>query len=154
MRGSWISLFANVRVEKTSSVICGKNVRVSENCNLYVGSDATLNFGDNVWIGQNCTIYCENNVKILNNCRVGHLSSIIDHDYSIDSSPDYFSRRKKSGTVLIKENTWIGCSSIILKDTHIGKNCVIGTNTLVKGKEIQDFTTIFTKSDHIIKTIE
>ena len=154
MRGSWISLFANVRVEKTASVIFGKSVRVSRYCNLYIGSDATLNLGENVWIGPNCTIYCENNVTILKNCRVGHLSSIIDHDYSFDNTPDYFSNCKKTGLVLVKENTWIGCCSIILKDTHIGRNCVVGANTLVKGKEIQDFTTIFTKSQHIIKTFE
>ena len=143
-----------MRVEKTSSVICGENVRISKYCNLYIGPDAILNLGDNVWIGANCTIFCENKVTILKNCRIAHLSSIIDHDYRFDNSDDYFTKSKNSGAIHIKENTWIGCSSIILKDTCIGKNCVVGANTLIKGKKIRDFSTIINKSQHIIKTIE
>ena len=154
VHSSWISLFANVRIEKTSSVICGKNVRISKYCNLYIGPDAILKLGDNVWIGPNCTIFCENKVTIFENCRIAHQSSIIDHDYCFDNSDDYFTKSKSTGTILVKENTWVGCSSIILKDTFIGKNCVIGANTLVKGKKIQDFSTIFSKSQYIIKAIE
>ena len=38
---------------------------------------------------------------------------------------------------MVDTNCWIGSDSILLKGTKIGKNCVIGAASIVKG-EIRD----------------
>jgi acetyltransferase-like isoleucine patch superfamily enzyme len=35
--------------------------------------------------------------------------------------------------ISIGEGTWLGLHSVILPGTHIGKNCVVGANAVVKG---------------------
>lgn len=92
-----------------------------------------------VTIGNNCNIYNSyldpghaylieigNNVTITN-------STILTHD----ASTQIYLKKSKVGKVIIEDNTFIGWGSIILPNTRIGKNCIIGAGSVVT-KDIPD----------------
>lgn len=73
-------------------------------------------------------------IKIGNNCCLSYVS-ILAHDYSW-----YTLLRSKSeilpdpgGMVIIGNNCFIGYQALILKDTIIGDNVIIGARSVVKG---------------------
>ena len=55
-----------------------------------------------------------------------------DHDYKKNFREDFI-----VDDIMVDTNCWIGSDSILLKGTKIGKNCVIGAASIVKG-EIRD----------------
>jgi acetyltransferase-like isoleucine patch superfamily enzyme len=47
--------------------------------------------------------------------------------------------------IFIGDNSWVASDAIILKGTHIGKNCVIGAGCIVRG-EVPDGSMVIIKS--------
>lgn len=72
------------------------------------------------------------NIFIGDNTSIGPNVCIYDHDHKFGE------QGKKQGfnssEVIIEENVWIGAGTIILRGTHIGKNCVIGAGCVIKGE--------------------
>ena len=58
----------------------------------------------------------------------------------------------KIGSVVIEDNVWIGAGVIILRNTTIGKNCIIGAGTIVKGN-IPNNTIVTTNREINIKKL-
>lgn len=89
--------------------------------------------GPKSYIGDYSTIYAHKNtkVKIGENVRIGHnvriytLSNIADQDFSKEVL------KEKTGDVIVGDNSWIGVNVLINPGVKIGKNCVIGANSVV-----------------------
>lgn len=73
-------------------------------------------------------------IKIGNNCCLS-VVSILAHDYSwytfLESQNDILP--DAGGEVIIGNNCFIGYEALILKDTRIGDNVIIGARSVVKG---------------------
>lgn len=73
-------------------------------------------------------------IKIGNNCCLS-VVSILAHDYSwytfLESKNDVLP--DAGGEVVIGNNCFIGYEALILKDTRIGDNVIIGARSVVKG---------------------
>ena len=73
-------------------------------------------------------------ITIGDNCCLS-VVSILAHDYSwftlLESCGDMFP--DCGGEVVIGNNCFIGFNALILKDTHIGDNVIIGARSVVKG---------------------
>lgn len=57
--------------------------------------------------------------------------TIYDHDHKFNECgilPGY-----STGDIVIEDGCWIGANVTILRNTHVGKGCVIGAGTIVKG---------------------
>lgn len=57
------------------------------------------------------------------------------------------------GEISVGENSFIGCRSLILPNTKIGKNCIIGAGSVIKG-EIPDNSVIIGNPAKIIGSID
>lgn len=90
---------------------------LSETAKIHIGNNCGFS---GVSIGAECDIWIGNNV------RVGANTIITDTDWH---SNDY--RVMKPKKVIIEDNVWIGVNCTILKGVKIGKNTVIGANSLV-----------------------
>lgn len=82
-------------------------------------------------IGDNCgfsgtIIGCSTYVKLGSNVRCGANTMITDTDWHSD---DY--RTGKNKEVIIEDNVWLGYGVKVLKGVHIGKNSLIGVNSVV-----------------------
>lgn len=94
-------------------------------------------FSPDIWIDG----YNYKNIVIGENVKISKEVMILGHDYSInhvfkkmnnygDEKADYCS----TGQISIGANTFIGARVTILPNTQIGKNCIIGAGSVVKGR--------------------
>ena len=82
-------------------------------------------------IGNNCgfsgtVIAAFKNIHLGNNVRCGANTLITDSDWHLDDP-----RVGVSKEIFIDDNVWLGVNSVILKGVRIGKNSIIGANSLV-----------------------
>jgi len=118
-----------------------KNVFLGKRVRIYPGLRCeTYNLGkiiieDNVGIGQNFHITCSEeeliigkNTTILGNVFITN----IDHDYSVLGvsilEQNYIVKRTSIG-----ENCFIGYGAAIQAGTILGKQCIVGANSVVRG---------------------
>ena len=101
-----------------------KKIVIGENCK----------FGDRVHISA-CS-----KITIADSCLFASNILVTDNehgDYSVDSQESPYDlpdqRPVKTKPVVIGENTWDGENVVILPGSSIGKGCVIGANSVVKG---------------------
>lgn len=105
----------------------GGNTRTIIHCN------GKLNIGDNVGIS-NCAIVCQNEITIEDWVKIGGDVSIYDTDFH---SIDYVERRSTvdhtitTKPIVIKQDSFIGAHSIILKGVTIGSRSVIAAGAVV-----------------------
>lgn len=108
----------------------GKNVSFQRNDSLSsVGG--VLNIGTGVSFNRNCIVICRKEITIGNHVIFGPGVTIYDHDHIF--SDEGILHGYKQDSVVIDDDCWIGANVTILRNTHIGKGCVIGAGTLVKG---------------------
>ena len=102
---------------------------------------STVFFGEDIIIDG----ICPQNVTIKNGCQIGAGTKIITHYYDskrLSENEDYHFRFYE-GKVLIEENVFIGFNCVIAKPVTIGKNSVLGANTVIV-KDIPPNSTIVT----------
>lgn len=107
-----------------------KNVSFQRNVSLSaVGG--VLNVGTGVSFNRNCIVICRKEIQIGNHVIFGPGVTIYDHDHIF--SDEGILHGYKQDSVVIDDGCWIAANVTILRNTHIGKGCVIGAGTLVKG---------------------
>jgi len=95
-----------------------------------------IRIGNNVGIS-GATIYSKELIQIGNYTNIGGNVKILDHDFH----PIEAEARKRNNmdlvrkkAIIIGENVFIGCNSIVLKGTELGDNSVVGAGSVVSGK--------------------
>ena len=97
--------------------------------------DSEISIDREVHIGRNLFLSCTNSVTIERNVTVSERVFIGDNNHSF-SHPEVpiMQQPNKVGTpVCIGQGSWIGCGASILVGTRLGKNSVVGTNSVVEG---------------------
>lgn len=92
-------------------IICGSN--------SYIGSYSMLQAYDD------CVIKIGNNCSISSNVRIFTQTNIADQDFSNQN------REIKIGNVYIEDFTWIGANVVINPGVTIGRNAIVGANSVV-----------------------
>jgi len=116
-------------LNKNSNIRIGKNVSIGQNFHVTSGGD--LNIGNNVTIS--------GNVFITN----------IDHDYK-DVGIHILKQRHIIRDTYIGDNCFIGYGAAIQAGTKLGKQCIVGTNAVVRG-EFPDYSVIVGVPGRVIK---
>lgn len=127
--GSKISLGKNCLINSAwNSVEIGLSRRTAL---VTLGPEAEIELGDNVG-ASGAVIAAMSKVSIGDNVMVGAFTTIADTDFH---NPNPYSREERvpARPVVIEENVFLGMNCTILKGVHIGKNAVIGANSVVVG---------------------
>lgn len=96
-------------------------------------ADAKICIGNNVGIS-GATIYSRNSITIGDNTLIGGNVKIIDNDFhpvEAETRRTTPHEHMKTAPIVIGENVFIGCNSLILKGVTIGDNAVIGAGSVV-----------------------
>ena len=139
----------NIILKKGKIVFKGK-------CSMGINSRFGVNNG-NIIIGNNCSfntnVLCISmgNITIGNNVIVGPNVCIYDHDHKFNEHG--VTNEYNIGSISIGNNVWIGAGAIILKNTIIEDNCIIGAGTIVQG-HIPSFSIVTSDRKNIIKKLE
>lgn len=113
--------------------------------------------GENVIMNFRCHIGAINKIVIGNNVLIGSNVLITDHSHGYNDISDIIEipiKRKlySKGPVVIDDNVWIGENASILPNVHIGKNSIIGANSVVV-KDIPPFSIAAGNPARVIKNI-
>jgi acetyltransferase-like isoleucine patch superfamily enzyme len=92
--------------------------------------------GNNIWIGEDCHITAINKIQIGDNALIGKKVTITDNshgkcEYDLLEIPPNSRPLYSKGPVIIEDNVWIGDKVTILPGVKIGKNSIIGANSVV-----------------------
>jgi len=114
-----------VTINGTNSISIGKNVIVPPGTILSAMADDPENWieiEDDVLLGPNVSIYSAT------------------HNYKDTETPIKY-QGYTSKKVIIKQGAWIGVNSVILPGVTIGKNAVVGANSVVT-KSVSDYSVV------------
>lgn len=104
----------------------------TENCQFYsgvrleVGRGGIIRIGNGTYLNRNTLIVANKLVDIGRNCKISWDVVIMDTDqHPIPDKP------MEDKNVILEDNVWIGCRSIILKGVRIGRGAVIAAGSVV-----------------------
>lgn len=142
-KGVSISIFfccgqLSIKKNKNSTIIIGEKTRfmskwwgnrlgVNHPCMLTTAEGAKLSIGDNCGF-TGVSIWCFKSITIGNHVRVGANCTIMDGDAHQDDP-----RAGANREIIIEDNVWLGSNVVVKKGAHIGRNTVIGMNSVVIG---------------------
>jgi acetyltransferase-like isoleucine patch superfamily enzyme len=112
-----VRIFPGARLEvidTTSAIKIAQNVSIGQNLHIIAGGDTALEVGKNTTISANVFI------------------SNVDHSYS-QVGIHVMDQEHIMRTTQIGENCFIGYGSAILPGTVLGKHCIVGANSVVRG---------------------
>ena len=118
--------------------------------------DASITIGENVGMS-GTTIYARNSITIGDNTLIGANSKIIDNDFHPVDPEDRLVNnisKIKSKPIIIGNNCFIGCDSIILKGVHLGDNCVVGAGSVVPGGDYPPYSIICGNPAKVVRSLE
>ena len=124
-----------------------KGVKIMPHAMLVSLHGGTIEIGENTEISMYSRVASMGYVKIGNHVLTGPHVFIADynHEYrnpmkSVMYQGNRFTPRNDGEpNLLIDDGTWIGTNVVIVGNVHIGKNCVIGANSVVT-KDIPDYS--------------
>jgi acetyltransferase-like isoleucine patch superfamily enzyme len=98
--------------------------------------DPDIVIGDDVYVATDCHIAAIGKITIGNNVSLASFVTIIDHmhgrsDYGDIDVPVMRRCLTTKGPITIEDNVWIGEHSVVLSGVNIGKNSIIGANSVV-----------------------
>src|SRR3546814_10882943 len=114
-------------------VVLHRNASVWWNCVLR-GDNEPITIGENTNVQDGCVLHTDPGCPLTlgRNVTIGHM--VMLHGCEV------------------ADETLIGIGSVILNNTRIGRNCIIGANAfLAEGKEIPDNSVVFGSPGKVVK---
>lgn len=165
----------HIHLEYGKNVSIGKNVNISSYTRIYNQYKGHVYIGDNshiccyckfilalkgggkLHIGKNVTLGEYNVINVFSDVLIGddvvtadRVSFITNrHTYS-DIHIPIKQQGGDSEEIIIGSGCWFGINAVVLAGTRIGKNCVIGANSVVKGN-FPDYCVIAGSPGRIVK---
>ncbi|MGZ8517686.1 MAG: acyltransferase [Chitinophagaceae bacterium] len=126
--GSGFKLFGN-----KTKVKIEQGAYIRHNCSIVV-ENGVLEIGARFFMNNNSSVNIHHLVKIGDDCIFGEGVKIYDHNHVFNKTYKPFNQQGFSaGEIVIGNNVWLGSNVVVLKDTSIGDNVVVGANCIVKG---------------------
>ena len=150
--GAEVKLSLGFSVNHPECVSIGDNVFIGEFCWISmlpvnyqrnappIALSPKLTIGNNSYIGRFATFACMNEIHIGNDVMFADRVFVGDcyHGFARRDLPIKDQYLYSPGPVRIGDGTWIGINASIMPNVTIGRNCVIGANSVVTS-DIPDF---------------
>lgn len=127
---NYLSQFNNINIVD-GIINIDEKVYMKKGARFGVNKGGTISI-KSCYVNSNSICVSMGNIKIGEDVIIGPNVMIYDHDHMFNENgivKGYY----KVGKISIGNNVWIGAGAIILRDTVIGDNCIIGAGTTVKG---------------------
>ena len=144
-----ISPLCALKVFHHGKISVGRNCEFAAYCDFEVHGKGTLEIGDGTYFNRYCMISAHEHVTIGKHCMFGPGVKIFDNNHR--HSPETgVSSELNTAPIFIGDNCWVCSDAIILKGTHIGKNCVIGAGCIVRG-DVPDGSVVTSRQEFIVR---
>lgn len=91
-----------------------------------------ITIGDHTFIGSCCEFNIKQNITIGNNVLIASGCRFIDHDHQYKKGELIRIQENVMGSIVVKDNAWIGANSVILKNVIIEEGAVIAAGSVVR----------------------
>jgi acetyltransferase-like isoleucine patch superfamily enzyme len=113
-----------------------------------------LRVGDRVGIRPYCMISASERIVIEDDVIIGAFSSVIDSDHTYSMGrPNVMHNPVETAPVRIGRGTWLAERVAVLKGADIGRCCIIGANSVVRG-EIPDYSIAVGSPARVVGQVE
>lgn len=143
--GGGIHLGRGFLINHPECVVIGDDVFIHEHCwisilaiNRETGAPdlplmPELSIGERTYVGRFATFACMDNITIGRDALISDRVYIGDclHGFRRGDLPIKDQYMHSPGPVVIGDGTWIGIGAAILPNVKIGRNCVVGANSVV-----------------------
>ena len=115
----------------------GDKCFIGSNC--IINSASMIELGNHVSIGPNAVLYCIYKKIIFgNNVLLGPNVTMVNGDHNMRKIgvPIIDNNEKEASDdadIIIEDDVWIGANTVILRGTVIGRDCVVGAGSVLKG---------------------
>lgn len=114
----------------------------------------TLTIGSRVGIRPYCMISAAERIDIEDDVIIAAFSSVIDSDHTYDlGRPNVMHNPLATAPIRIGRGTWIAERVAVLRGANIGRCCIIGANSVVKG-EIPDYSIAVGAPARVVGTVD
>ncbi|WP_434931434.1 acyltransferase [Shewanella sp. HL-SH5] len=122
-----------IYISGVKNIFFGKKVRIYPHSRIE-SLGGKIKIGDNVSVGQNLHLISKLNVDIGDKTTISAnvFISDVDHEYKT-INVHIMEQALHSKETVIGENCFIGYGCVILPGTILGKQCIVGANSVVKG---------------------
>lgn len=123
----------------------GSRVWIAPHAWLEVGGAAkereqpAIRLGDGVVLRHHVTISACESIVIEDEVLIAAWTSIYDADHTLGERRNAIWYPQRTAPVRVGRGSWLGERVAVLRGANIGKHCIIGANSVVKG-EIPDFS--------------
>ena len=101
---------------------------------------SAIRIGDHVGVRPYCTISAAESITIEDGVVISAFTTVIDSDHTFaNGRPNVMHNPLVSSPIRIGEGTWIGERVAVLRGSNIGRCCIIGANSVVRG-ELPDYS--------------
>lgn len=134
---------------KGNGIIKADNFILRSNC--HIEASGVIEIGDKTFFNYNCIVVARGAIKIGERCSFGPNVSIYDHDHKFGPRGQIHGEYNV-GEIHIGNNVWCGANTIILRNTRIGNNCVIGAGSIIKG-DIPDNSIVMSSKNTVVERL-
>ena len=126
-----------VSVRGADRIRIGSDVWVGAGCWLHAlgpaGGDATLELGDGTNLAGNCTIAVASSVRLGAHVLLARGVYIADHSHAFSDHerPVILQGIDRIAPVVLEDGCWLGQNVVVCPGVRIGRNAVIGANSVV-----------------------
>ena len=135
----------------TRRISIGRRVRIFPNMRAECHGSGRLFIHNNISIGQGFHVIAGGDLHIRNGCLISADVFITDTEHTYDDiDKPIFSQRNKISATDIGENCFLGIGVRIQAGTLLGKGCIVGANSVVRGK-FPDYCVIVGSPARVVK---
>ena len=116
-------------------------IGIGKNCRLEHGiyfkfdnirkSGRNINIGNHVFLGAFCEFNITDSIHIGDHCLIASGCKFIDHNHGMALDEKMMNQIGDESEIIIGDDVWIGCNSIILKGVKIGNGAIVGAGSVV-----------------------
>lgn len=121
---------------------------IGRGCRFDIGENGQISIGKGGYITANSIFIIMHKLTIGDNCAISWGCQFLDEDFH---EIQYLGKKPNPKSIEIGNHVWIGCGVKIYKGTFIPNNCVIASNSIVKGVFSSENTLIGGNPAKVIK---
>lgn len=146
IRMPWVQGFDHLSIELSENGRMSFGARNQNRGKLHLicEKEGRLEFGSHIFCNTDVCITSMGHVKIGDYCKFGNHLVIVDHDHNFKNQDGEF----LIGEVIIGDRVWIGANCTILKNVHIGNDCVIAAGCVIK-EDVPEGTLCYQKQETV-----
>lgn len=137
--------YQHIEIAPGAQLELGEDVTLRSFVSLEVGHGATLKLGNRVFFNDHCTIRCGQHIEIGKDTMFGDGVRLFDHNHQY-SNYHVEKIAFDNAPIVIGKNCWIGTNSVILKGVTIGDNVIIGAGAVIY-KDIPSNSIVISKEE-------